>query len=156
MFQDVHEDDSCHVGVVRGLVIVRQQGLPIVVVTLVFGVEAPPQVPFELVIVNALFVDLSQRGVVEGSRVVSQHFCVVGEGEARIPLLRELDVGLREWTNELVVEVKPVVHAIVPNHGLFGLDHGLYDEREAHLVDEKLLLSALLIDLVLNRIGLRL
>ena len=150
MLEDVHEDDTGHVGIVSRLVIVRQQGLPIVVVTLVLRVESPPQITLELVIVYALFVHLPQRRIVEGSRVVGEHFGVVGEGEARVPLLRKLDVGFWQGSNELVVQIEPVVHAVVPNHWFFGLDHGLDDQREAHLVHEKLLLCALLIDLVLN------
>ncbi len=59
MLQDVHEDHASHVGVVGSLVVVREEGLSLVVAALVLGVEAPAQVAFELVVIGALLVHLA-------------------------------------------------------------------------------------------------
>ena len=90
MFQDVHEDDTSHVGVIGSLVIVREQGLSIIVAALVLCVKAPAQVVLKLVVIYTLFVDLAKRSVVKCLGVVGQNFCVVGIRKSRVPFLGEL------------------------------------------------------------------
>ena len=67
VLQNVHEHDSRHVGVIGCLVIVRKQGLTLVVAALILGVEAPAQISLEFVIICTLFVHLTERSVVEGT-----------------------------------------------------------------------------------------
>ena len=154
MLDDVHESDSCHVCIVSSLVIVGEQRLSLIVAALVLSVKAALQVTFELVIVDALIVHLTQTRVVKGLRVVGQYLRVVHEGEARVPLVRELNVRLGKGADKLVVQVDPVIHAIVSNDWLLRLYHGLDHEREAHLVDVELFNARLPIDLSLDRITL--
>ena len=139
----VGESYASHVGVVGCLVVVRQHGLSLVVCALVFSVEAPAQVTLELVVVDALVVHLTQRRVVESFRVVGQNLRVVSVRETTAPLLGELQICLWKRANELVVNVDPVVHAVVSNNGLLGLNHCLDNQGKAHFVDVKLLLGAL-------------
>ena len=157
MLQDVSEYDSSHMGIVCSLMIVRQQGLALVIRTLVLRVEAPAEIALELVIIGALLIDLAQACVVECLRVVGQDFRVVGEGEALVPLPREFDKGLGQWSDELIVKVEPIIHAVVPNDRLFGFDHRLHDETEAHFVSIELFLGRRLARLLIRLLlfGLR-
>ena len=144
-------------GIVCSLMIVRQQGLALVIRTLVLRVEAPAEIALELVIIGALLIDLAQACVVECLRVVGQDFRVVGEGEALVPLPREFDKGLGQWSDELIVKVEPIIHAVVPNDRLFGFDHRLHDETEAHFVSIELFLGRRLARLLIRLLlfGLR-
>ena len=42
-----------------------------------------------------------------------------------MPLRGEFEEGLGEWCDELIVYVKPVVHAVVSDERLLCLDHSL-------------------------------
>ena len=127
MLQDVHEYYSSHVCVVGCLVVVRKQGLPCVVAAMILSIILAAQVALELIILCTLLVDLAKRGVVESFGVVGQHFSVVCEGEAGVPFLSELQIRLWQRSNKLVIQVNPIVHAVVTNNRLFGLNHGLND-----------------------------
>jgi len=50
----------------------------------------------------------------------------------------------------LIVQVDPVVHAVMTNYWLLGLDHRFDDERETHLVNPELILRVLRGDLLLD------
>ena len=95
MLYDVRIDNASHVCVVGRLVIVREESLASVVAAVVLDVIFALQVALELVIFSDLLVHLAQRGIVECFRVVSQHFGIVGVGEARVPFLSELQICLR-------------------------------------------------------------
>lgn len=137
VLEDVSEGDSCHVGIVGSLVVVREQGLTIVVTALVLSVVAAFEIVFEFVVIDTLLVDLPQARIVKCLRVVGEHLRVVGVREATAPFLGELEVSLGEGPNELVVQVEPIVHAVVADDRLLCLDHRLDYKREAHFVYEE-------------------
>ena len=70
-----------------------------------------------------------------------QDLGVIGFREEFVPLLCEFEVCVGDPVDELVVEIEPVVHAIVANHWHFGVDYSLDNERETHLQVEQLLLG---------------
>lgn len=151
VLQDVSEDDTRHVGIVGSLVVVRKQGLTRIVTAAVLRIKLAPKVALEFVILRDLLVELAERSIVESFRVERQHFGIEGVREASVPLLSELQIGFRQRPNELVVQVYPVVHTVVPNYGLLCPDHGIDHQRETHLVSPQLLLSILRRDLLLGR-----
>ena len=57
-------------------------------------------------------------------RVSSEDFSVVSLRELGVPVSNKFSVSFRQFAYELVVDVHPVVHAIVANQRLFELDHG--------------------------------
>jgi hypothetical protein len=87
----------------------------------------------ELLIIGDLVVQSTQTRLEEGLRVESQHLGVEGVRESSIPLLGKLDVGRWQSPNELIVQVDPIIHAVVPNEWLFRINHGLDHQRESHL-----------------------
>ena len=60
MLQDMHEDDTGHVSIVGGLVVVRQWTLALVLGTLILDVIFAAQIALELVIFCALIVNLTK------------------------------------------------------------------------------------------------
>ena len=70
MFQHMSENDSSHVGVVSSLMIVRKQGLTLVIAAMVLCVKFTAQISLKFVIIDAFFVHLTQTCIVEGLRVV--------------------------------------------------------------------------------------
>ena len=124
----MHEDDASHVGIVCSLVIVREQSLPLVIAALVLSVKAPPQIAFELVVICAFLVHLAKRGVVKGARIVCQDLRIVRERESCIPLFCKLKERLRKRADELIVQIEPVIHAIVSDDWLLCLNHSLDDK----------------------------
>ena len=140
VLQDVSENHSGHVGIVRSFVVVRQKSLALVIRTLVLRIKAPSKIALELFIIDAFFIHLTQACVVKCLRVVSQNFRIVCVGEQIVPLLGKLDERIRQRCDELIVEVEPIVHAVMSDHGLFRLNHGLDYETEAHFVRVELFL----------------
>lgn len=128
MLDDLCEYDTGHVRIVGCLVIVRKQSLSIIVRALVFCVKTPTQIVLKLVIVGALFIYLSERRVIECLRVRCDHFGVVGMREEIVPFLTKFSVSFRQRRNELIVEIEPIVHAVVTDNWLFGVYHGLHYE----------------------------
>ena len=72
---------------------------------------------------GAFFVDNAETSLKEMLRVGSEDFSVVSLRELLVPVSDELSVSLRQCAYELVVDVDPVVHAVVANQGLFELYH---------------------------------
>lgn len=59
MFQDVHENDTSHMGIIGSLMVVGEESLSLVVAALVLSVETPPQIVLELVVTCTLLVNLA-------------------------------------------------------------------------------------------------
>ena len=133
--------------IVSSLVVMTQHVLALIVCTLVLRIKTTSKVRTEFTVLRALFIDLSKTSIVESFWIVSQHLSVEGVREAGVPFLGKLKVRCRERCNELIEQVEPVIHAIVPNDRFFCFNHCLYDQRKSHFVDEKFLLSVLWIDL---------
>ena len=127
-----------------------QHVLALVVGALMLRVKSASKVRAEFAVFRTLLINLSKTSVVKCFRIVSQHLRIVSIWEARIPLLGKLKVRLRKRCDELVVQIEPVIHAVVPNYRFFGFNHCLYDQSESHLIDEKFLLSVLWINLALD------
>ena len=151
--QNVHECYSSHMCIVCSLMVVRKCSLPLIVGTMVFLVKSTFQIVLELVVISAFFHDLIQAGKVKRFWRCCQSFCIICVRESWVPFLHELQVCFWEWSNKLVVEVKPIVHAVVSNDRLLCVYHGFYDEREAHLVNEELFLWIFRVDHLLDTVG---
>lgn len=59
MFKYMCKNHSCHVGVICGFVIVREQSLTFIIAAMIFRVEFDSQISLELVVVDAFFVHLA-------------------------------------------------------------------------------------------------
>lgn len=59
MFQDVHENDTSHMGIIGSLMVVGEESLSLVVAALVLSVETPAQIVLELVVTCTLLVNLA-------------------------------------------------------------------------------------------------
>ena len=124
--------------------------LALIVGALMLRIKTASKVGAEFAVLRTLLIDLPKTSIVKCFRIVSQHLCVKSIGEARVPFLRKLKVRLRERCNELVVQIEPVIHAVVPNYRFFGFNHCLYHQSESHFIDEKFLLSILWINLAFD------
>lgn len=63
---------------------------------------------------------------------MAQNFIVICMREELVPVLDKLFVGLRKLSDELVVDVHPIVHTVVADEWLFRVDYLLNYERPAH------------------------
>jgi len=59
VFQDVHENDTSHMGIIGSLMVVGEESLSLVVAALVLSVETPAQIVLELVVTCTLLVNLA-------------------------------------------------------------------------------------------------
>lgn len=59
MFQDVHENDTSHMGIIGSLMVVGEESLSLVVAALVLSVETPAQIVLELVVTCTLLINLA-------------------------------------------------------------------------------------------------
>jgi len=125
-YMSVH--DSSHVRIICSLVIMRQQLGAFIVAEAILQVELKLEVVLVLLVSPTLLVDLAQGRLEEMLAVEGEHFRIVGLWEARIPLLGKLDISLGKLTNELVVQVKPVIHAVVADNRHLGSNDGINDQ----------------------------
>ena len=137
-------------GVVGCLMVVTQHVLALVVGALILRIKTASKVRTEFAVLRTLLIHLSQTSIVECFRIVRQDLRVVCIREASVPFLGKLYVRLRERCNELVVQIEPVIHTVVPNHWFFCFNHRLYDQSEPHFIDEKFLLCVLWINLAFD------
>ena len=113
-------------------------------------IKTASKVRTEFAVLRTLLIDLPKTSIVECFRIVRQDLRVVCIRKTRVPFLGKLYVRLGKRGNELVVQIEPIIHAVVPNHWFFGFNHRLYDQSESHFIDEKFLLSILWINLAFD------
>lgn len=63
---------------------------------------------------------------------MAQNFIVICMREELVPVLDKLCVSLRKLSDELVVDVHPIVHTVMTDEWLFSVYYLLYYERPTH------------------------
>ena len=61
------------------------------------------------------------------------------QGELFVPISDEFLESVWQLVNELIVQVEPIVGAIVPYYGYLGFDDGFDHQREAKFICQQLL-----------------
>ena len=61
------------------------------------------------------------------------------QGELFVPISNEFLEGVWQLVNELIVQVEPIVGAIVPNYGYLGFNDGFNHQRKAKFISQQLL-----------------
>jgi hypothetical protein len=113
----------------------RQEFLAVVVPHTMLQVKAKLQKRFVILVSGALLINNSECCFEKVPRILTQNFVVIGKRELLMPVFYELLISVRKFSNELVVNIDPIKHAIVANNRLFSLNYALHDKTKAHFID---------------------